>query len=459
MKRLLRVCQFCVFLITGLLAVFGSSVNAEVDAENKLHTVELGLPSPLKKEHVLFRIHGSNTVGATLSPALVEGFLMGLGATDVRSVKSSKKNEQAIVGKYQVGNQSTLLKVKMEAHGSSTGFKALMSSSADIAASSRLVKAKERTLMSNIDGGRGDLREVVIGIDGLAIIVHPHNPVGELSLSQLRKIFTGKITHWSDVGGVANKIKVYARDSKSGTFDTFNSLVLRKSKLASGTKRFESNDRIAELVSTDINGIGFVALAATNDAKIMGISDGKSASIEPSELSVATEDYPLSRRLYFYRSPKPKHTAVVDAFLEYVESNEGQDHVKHAGFISQKLYGLPVGTGMNEAWWRLNLNVRFRKGSSNLDNKAEVDVRRLVEFLERTDHGFDTVRFIGYSNPLGVNKNSSALSRIRAQNVRWALRSEGVRNSMKAIAGEGDAIADPGSVRSEKNRRVEVWVQ
>lgn len=421
--------------------------------------LDLQLPVPLKKKHQLFTIHGSNTVGAALAPSLAEGFLKALGATNVRTINSATENEQSVVGRYQYGNQSTTLKVSIAAHGSSTGFKGLLNKKADIAASSRPIKSKEKIQLSAKEGAYSGPKEIVLGIDGLAIIVHPNNPIANLSLSQLEKIYTGKIKNWKDVGGISSPIHVLARDSKSGTYDTFKNLVIRKKKLAPNADRYESNDELSLAVTRDQHAIGFVALASINNAKALAISDAKSSGILPSELSVATEDYPLSRRLYFYRAITPHRSAVVDAFLTYAESDKGQQLVQHTGFVSQQLYALPNTDVQGDKWSRLNLNIRFQKDTSNLDTKAKADVQRLVSFLEQNKQTFSQVRFVGYSNPSKDKKDRSPLSKLRAQNVRWALRNEGVRNKVKTVAGSSTFVADPNSIRKDKNRRVEVWVQ
>ena len=479
MKRLFNITQ--IMLIGIVLSFTTTNINAETaksafiktiseaqtapdDISNPLSSVDLQLPIPLKKEHALFTIQGSNTVGAQLSPNLAQGFMEVLGATDIHIVNTAN-NEKIVVGKYQRADQHTLLKITIAAHGSSTGFKGLVNGKADIAAASRSIKAKEKVLLNTRYKSFDGPKEIVLGIDGLAIIIHPNNSLNNLTLSQLQNIYTGKITTWKTLNGSSKPIHVKSRDKKSGTYDTFKHLVLRKKKMISNAVRFESNSSLSESVSRDIDAIGFVPLASIYDAKALSISDTTSTSkttlsgVLPSELTVATEDYPLSRRLYFYRSSKPKYPGVVDAFLAYAESNAGQGQVKLSGFVSQQIYALPSNLGEKNPWWRLNLNIRFQKDTSNLDTKANADVQRLVAFLNNKDHNFSQIRFVGYSNPTNSKRKHSPLSRLRAQNVRWALRNVGVKNRIKTVAGSAVFVADPNSIRKEKNRRVEVWVQ
>ena len=479
MKRLFNITQL---MLIGIgLSIFTTNITAETaksvfikavsegqtilnNKSKPLSSIDLRLPIPLRTDHLLFTIQGSNTIGAKLTPNLAQAFLKTLGANDIRTVNTAT-NEKSVVGKYQRADQQTLLKINIAAHGSSTGFKGLLNKKADIAAASRRIKPKEKVLLNSRYKSFDGPKEIVLGIDGLAIIIHPNNSLNSLTLTQLENIYTGKITTWKTLNGSSKLIHVKSRDAKSGTYDTFRHLVLRKKNLISNAVRFESNSSLSESVSRDIDAIGFVPLASINDAKALSISDTTTTSNEafpgvlPSELTVATEDYPLSRRLYFYRSATPKYPAIVDAFLAYAESNTGQDQVKHSGFVSQQIYALPSNLEENNAWWRLNLNIRFQKDTSNLDTKANADVQRLVAFINNEDHRFSQIRFVGYSNPTNSNRDHSPLSKLRAQNVRWALRNIGVKNQIKTVAGRATFVADPNSIRKEKNRRVEVWIQ
>ena len=463
-KAIVFLLSLCKCFVGAIFLFPAVGVTAEEKQVANLSALDLGLSIPPQKKHVLFSIQGSNTLGADLAPLLVEGFFGSLGATDIHRLESKIENESVVVGRYKHGKYKADIRVTVAAHGSSTGFNALLQSQADIAASSRSIKDSEIGSLRLLDKLHREPKEVIVGIDGLAVIVHPDNPIQQLTMVQLQEIYTGKITNWSTVGGVNSKIRVLARDSKSGTYDTFKTLVLKKQALLSVVSRYESNNVLSNAVGSQVDAIGFVGLAFVNSAKAVSIADGESSALFPLELNVATEDYPLSRRLYFYRSSNPIMPNVVDAFLTFVESDKGQKLVKESGFISQKIYALPVSeeyadTESGEFWRRLNLNVRFQKGTSNLDNKAEMDVQRLISFLKGGDQGFDSIRFVGYSNPLGDERQLLALSLLRAQNVRWALRNEGVRNSIQTKGGAPVFVADPESIRREKNRRVEVWVQ
>jgi len=184
------------------------------------------LASAAPSTHTLFTIHGSNTVGASLAPRLVVKYLETLGVKNIHIKKLSVDNEKVIKG-YLL-EQGKSVQVLISAHGSSTGFKGLMSNSADIWASSRAVKNKEVLSARHISDLSQSDSEHVLAIDGLAIIVHPQNPVSALSKHQLAKIYSGEINNWSQVGGANQAIKLFARDENSGTWDSFKNMVLAK---------------------------------------------------------------------------------------------------------------------------------------------------------------------------------------------------------------------------------------
>lgn len=185
-------------------------------------TVSAGdLPTP---EHgPVLRIQGSNTIGAALGPALVEGLMHEQGLLKVHREAPDKANEQRIVGETVQGRR---VEVEVAAHGSSTGFKALKIASADLAASSRPIKDSERLDLEPLGDLKSPVAEQVIAIDGLAIILHPHNPLKQLNTEQLARIFSGETKTWEELGGTGGTIHLYARDDQSGTYDTFKELVL-----------------------------------------------------------------------------------------------------------------------------------------------------------------------------------------------------------------------------------------
>ena len=140
----------------------------------------------------LLRIQGSNTIGAKLGPALVSGLFESQGMSNVRIAKGAE-NEQSVLAEDKLGRT---LQVNVAAHGSGTGFVALQDGSAELAASSRPIKDAEAATLQALGDMRGSAAEQVIAIDGLAIIVHPQNPVQALPTAQLAAVFAAEIKDW-----------------------------------------------------------------------------------------------------------------------------------------------------------------------------------------------------------------------------------------------------------------------
>lgn len=453
-RSLLRVCGVLLSVVCCSAELWAQP--AEISADWKS---ELNEHIPASGEVKLFRISGSNTIGAHLAPSLVSTFFAAEGLTNIEE-QPVGENEIAVSGVWNGGSRPLKLVVTVAAHGSSTGFKALDLGDADLAASSRPINAGELLTLAQLGNMSDSDHEHIIAIDGLAIIVNPANPLTQLTTRQITDLFTGKIRSWKDVGGASAPVRIYARDDQSGTYDTFERLVLRGAALSSQALRFESNDLLARSVMADANGIGFVPLANVAATKALRVSDGVALGLAPTTLTVATEDYPLSRRLYFYAADVGSRSAALSAFLAFVSTDAGQTVVDKVGFVAQALHPVTVepSDARLQRWQRLNLNIRFADGSSDLDNKARADVARLVEYLDQHAAGDLQLTLVGYSNPATL-RNQATLSRLRAQNVRWALRDKGVRGKLETLAGAAVSVADPASINADRNRRVEVWVR
>lgn len=429
-----------------------------------LSAVAASLPVP--DQGPALRIQGSNTIGAALGPALVKGLLEHQGLQAVHSEPAQGANEQRMVGKTRQGK---IVTIEVAAHGSSTGFTALKKTAADLAASSRPIKDTELVDLEPLGDLKSPDAEQVIAIDGLAIILNPHNPLTTLNTEQLAQIFNGEISTWEALGGVGGNIHLYARDDQSGTYDTFKELVLRLrgKPLAATAKRFESSEQLSDAVSQDPQGIGFIGLPYVRQAKAVAIVDGDSQPMLPLNSLIATEDYPLSRRLFFYLPPSA-HNPWAKALVDFTQSSKGQAIVAASGFIAQQVQAMAVEprSSMPEDYQaiareaqRLTVNFRFEEGSASLDNKARQDLQRVVAYLKGHDKLDRQVTLVGFGDAKDDPQRAALLSKLRGMAVRRELVKSGV--VLRDIRGFGAQMpvaantADEGRI---KNRRVEVWV-
>jgi phosphate transport system substrate-binding protein len=424
------------------------------------------LPAPADGGPAL-RIQGSNTIGAQLGPALVMGLLSEQGARSIQQQPGERTNETRVVAQLPSGEQ---VHIEIAAHGSSTGFSALKNNRADLAASSRPIRDSEVSELAALGNLHNPKAEQVIAIDGVAVILNPGNPIRELTTAQLAGIFSGEIKDWEQVGGTGGAIHLYARDQQSGTFDTFNELVLAKFNkvLDRDTKRFESSEELSDQVSRDRQGIGFIGLPYVRKARAVAIIDGDSKPMLPTISLIATEDYPLSRRLYLYLPPDSQQRWA-KALVRFAQSSQGQSIVAQNGFVAQTVQAVKVRPTqempvqyqeLTREAERLSVNFRFAQGSATLDSKARLDLKRVVEYLKTHDKLNQKVTLVGFGDAKSDPARAQLLSKLRAMAVRRELLKSQV--ILRDVQGFGDEMpvatndVDEGRI---KNRRVEVWVE
>lgn len=414
----------------------------------------------------LLRLHGSNTIGEKLAPVLAEKWLKSRGYTQV-TVRETGPVERLVIGRDARGRQFT---VEVLAHGSSTAFTDLASGSADVGMASRPVKTKEVSELMHLGKLDNVRSEYVAGLDGVAVIVNPANPLASLDKETVRRVFAGELRYWSQLGGKPGAIRVLARDDKSGTYDTFKHLVLEgDSKLTAEAGRFESSAELVTQVASDPLAIGFVGLAYTKGVKALGIADG-GAAIVPEPFSVATEDYALARRLFLYVPTRGEKWQMAHDFAQFAVSTEGQLALAPLGFISQEIEARDVAhsNGVPEEYAhftsgarRLSLNFRFDQGVFELDNKAKRDMARLTAWLARPENAKRKLLLFGFADPHeSLPIKSIVLSVDRADAVAELLIMNGLRPFRVRGYGSSVAVASNESASGRhRNRRVEVWVQ
>lgn len=423
---------------------------------------------PASEPAIAFRLHGSNTVGEELAPALLESFFKSRDALETLLVGSNvpvEKQLQFILP----DNPEQPLAVEIHAHGSTTAFRDLAAGSADIGMSSRPIKAAEVEQLAPRYGNLSALgSEHVIALDGLAVIVHPANPLDNLSTAEVAAIFSGQVRDWAELGAPQGAINLYARDDNSGTFDTFKSLVLKANgvALSAAAQRFESSTELSDAVAADPNGIGFIGLPYVRNAKALGIAESADTQpVVPTEFTVSTEDYPLSRRLFFYVPANTDNRTIRD-FVEFTLSDAGQAVVEQVGLVSQRVRlerprpraDAPARfTELTAGAQRLSVTFRFAPQSDRLDNKSMRDIERVVEFMKQ--HRERELLLLGFTDA-GDVASSLALSRGRAKTVAQMLMARGLYPA--AVEGFGAVlpVASNDTVAGrQKNRRVEVWVR
>ena len=404
----------------------------------------------------LLRLSGSNTIGAQLAPALAEAWMAGRGISNFHR-ETTASDETRVSGT----KDGTTFAVDIKAHGSATAFTDLAAAACDIGMSSRKIKTDEATNLQS--KGLGDLTsnsdERVVGLDGVAVIVNEANSTDSMTIQEVAAIFSG--------GGTGRAWNIYARDDKSGTYDTFKDRVLGSRPLPASAKRFEDSQALVAAVAKDPNGIGFVGLPYASGAKILAISEKGALPLVPNANTVKTESYALSRRLYLYVPDNAKPEA--RDFTRYALSDDGQAIVEKNGFIGQKV-GLmssasapahaPAGyLQIMPSADRLTVDFRFRTGSSQLDTKAVDDIKRVAASMN-TQYSGRGVMLVGFADSTGNASTNIQLSKDRAQAVSEQMKRQGIEAVFITGFGQELPVADNGTPEGrEKNRRVEVWLR
>ena len=220
--------------------------------------------------------------------------------------------------------------------GSGTGIATLLNGTCDVAMSSRNITPKEMDLAAK----KGIApKEYKVALDGLAVVVHPSNPVSELTLDELAGIFTGHITNWKDAGGLDQRIVVLSREVNSGTHVYFKEHVLRKGnskskeEFSADALLLPSSQAIADEITQNPAAIGYYGMGYIGkDHKAVSIAkDAGAEAVDPTEEDVISGRYPISRPLFIYTNGEPNEQT--RRFLDFILSDEGQKIVLSMDFV------------------------------------------------------------------------------------------------------------------------------
>jgi phosphate transport system substrate-binding protein len=210
--------------------------------------------------------------------------------------------------------------------GSGNGAKSLINGVCDVADMSRFMKDKE--FAAAVEKGITPVAHVV-AVDGIAMITHPGNPISDLTVDQVRDIYMGRIDNWRKLGGPDVPITAISRDTNSGTYETFENLVMNKEKIASGVEYVGSNGAIRARVQSTPAAIGYVGLGFV-DRTVKAVRVNK---IYPDRGTIATGRYPVARPLYMFTNGYPPLGSHLYAFVTLHLTPKGQEIIESIGFV------------------------------------------------------------------------------------------------------------------------------
>jgi len=224
-------------------------------------------------------------------------------------------------------------KVQVTGGGSGTGIAALINGTTNIAEASRPMKPEEIASAEKQQGGK--VKEIPVALDALSIYVNEANPLTEISLPQARKVYTGQITNWKDLGGPNAPIVLYSRENSSGTYVFFKEHVLQNDDYDPSAQTLPGTASVVNAVAHDPNGIGYGGIAYAKGIKALKVKkDDLAPGVEGTLENAQSGRYGLSRELFFYMFPGKN--AGADAFAAWVLSDEGQQVVSDVGYYPLK---------------------------------------------------------------------------------------------------------------------------
>ncbi|MBU1452934.1 MAG: PstS family phosphate ABC transporter substrate-binding protein [Proteobacteria bacterium] len=274
-----------------------------------------------------------NLAKSLLGLALGAAILLGVGAAQAGGGNITITGSTTVLPLAQKAaevfmNKYPGARISVAGTGSGDGIKAVIDGTADIGDSSRDMKPKEMKLAQK----KGVTpKKFTVALDCIVPVVNPANPVKDLSIEQLKGIYTGKTKNWKAVGGLDKTIVVISRDSSSGTFEVWNHKVLgKRARVRPDAQLQASNGAVAQAVAGNKYAIGYVGIGYLN-AKLKGLTVG---GVNASAKTAMDQSYPVARGLYMFTNGEPK--GKVAAFINFVMGPEGQKIAKEEGFVPVK---------------------------------------------------------------------------------------------------------------------------
>lgn len=231
------------------------------------------------------------------------------------------------------------VRIAISGPGTGAGIASLINGTTDICQASRKIKAKE---IDQAKANDVDPYEIQVATDALSVVVHPSNPVSELTIAQLSAIYTNQITNWKEVGGDDTPIVALSRDTNSGTHVYFKEHVVQMKGLPTADKSLEYGTKVLLLPSTEggvsevaknpnaifYPGLGYV----TDKVKPLGIKKTADApAVLPSVETALDRTYPIARPLLYYTNGAP--SGIIKTFTDYCLSPQGQQEVTDVGYV------------------------------------------------------------------------------------------------------------------------------
>lgn len=412
------------------------------------------------------RIHGSNTLGADLVPALVESWLASIGYEKPQRRAASPQRIE-----IRAERDDVPLIVEIDRRGSASGFRSLVEGDAELAMMTRAPTAAERDAGWQLGDIASPEQEFVIALDGLAVVVNARNPVRALSVAQLREVAAGRIRDWSALGGRNMPIRLHLGRAGTGSREFLQERVMSGLTVSPATTAHARLRQAAAAVAQDVDALAVVELTTRIPAgtRTLAISDGGIAVL-PTRLNVASEDYPLLRRYRMYGGQLM--SALGRSFALYAVGKQGQQVVESRGVHSVMLRPAmqphragrePEYLAAVEGGVRLPLGLRFNITSLTtfFESRSAYDMERLVAFMRLPENRGRSLVVVAFADRDPGNRLlPRMISNERADIVAGYLTRQGITVTRSLGLGDDRPLVSAGRQGArDRNERVEVWLQ
>ena len=437
------------------------------------------------------RVSGSATMGEVLMPALIEAFALRNGLTARREQDAPTRFTYVLADKTS-GEE----KARFSFHNTTTdeGFSDLLADESDIVMSLREVRPSELRRAREL--GLGDLtgpnRSRVLALDALVPVVSARNPLRAISTDDLAKVFGGKITNWSQLGGLDAPILLHLRTPQSGLTQTTEDKLLAPARLSLslGVTEHATNQDLVRAVARNPIGIGIASQSNLGNTRPLVLTGSCGFSLRAARRAIKTKDYPLTAPMFLYL-PARRLPKLARDFLTFTRSDSAQIVIRRAGFVDQSPEEVTINdqgdrfanaitaagseVPLSELkrlvtrlgnMRRLTTSFRFRPGSARLDAQSTSNVQQLARALEAGKYDQRELLFIGFSDGQGPAAANRTIAAKRAEAVREAVQQAAeTANFDKVTIGTeafGEALpmaCDDTAWGRQVNRRVEVWVR
>ena len=403
---------------------------------------------------MLLRLAGSDVIGARLAQRLAAGYLVTIGSTDIATQPGAAEGQTEVVG--HEGNQRDAIVITL--NSAAAGYDMLGQRTADVAMSTTRMSPADVERLSSHGAMTSPANEAVIGLQGIVVAVHPANPTMSLTLPQLRDVFSGRVTDWSELGGARGPVRVYVSQGRDGGIAPQEAGIGQDG--ISATAAWVTTSGMPAALAADRGGIGLLPFGRNGTAKVLAL--GGRGAVAPSRLTIATESYPLTRRLYLYATSNADNPTA-RRFMDWVSSSAGQQVVEAAGFVPLTIMTEPAAIPERlrrviASASRVSVDFHVQPGAIELDDHGIRDAERLAAYVRFQGIGPARLILASFAETGSTPQASQLAAHQQIEVVRAALTREGVVPGRSVAFGTDLPADDTTPAGRERNGRVEVYL-